>query len=181
MRWLLVLAVAACSKGPPTCEDVARHLESTVFAPGESAERGRVEHHDLILARCTKDGWSDEARACLVAKSPDDAADCDDKLTPAQVSATTVTVKAPPRGVAPVEEPAPALVVTIDAAGHMYLGGMATDEDHLRSSLHDLAVHDPERQIVIRADKQTPHGQVVHVMELAKNAGLNRLAISTAP
>jgi biopolymer transport protein ExbD len=37
----------------------------------------------------------------------------------------------------------------------------------------------PQTQLVIRADKGVEHGRVVSVMELAKEAGLNRMAIQT--
>ncbi|RMF86180.1 MAG: biopolymer transporter ExbD [Nitrospinota bacterium] len=38
-----------------------------------------------------------------------------------------------------------------------------------------------EQTLVIKADKDVPHGRVVEVMDLAKQAGINRLAIATTP
>jgi len=35
--------------------------------------------------------------------------------------------------------------------------------------------------VIIRADESTTHGNVVAVMDLAKNVGLNKLAIATKP
>ncbi|MCB0359978.1 MAG: biopolymer transporter ExbD, partial [Bdellovibrionales bacterium] len=38
----------------------------------------------------------------------------------------------------------------------------------------------PERLLVIRADEKSHHGDVVHIMDLARSVGLNRLAVATA-
>jgi biopolymer transport protein ExbD len=188
-RGLLIVVLVACHQAPttPTCEDVAKHLESAVLVAGdESPEQARAEHHALVLAHCTKDGWSAEARTCMASLRPQDDVSfgqpsCEDKLTPAQVSAMTVTVKAPPRPVdTPAETPRPSQVITVAADGTVFVAGLASNDDHLKTWLHDVAAKDPETQIVIRADKGTPHGTVVHIMELAKAAGLNRLAIGTA-
>jgi biopolymer transport protein ExbD len=35
--------------------------------------------------------------------------------------------------------------------------------------------------VIIRADKEVPHGRVVEVMDIAKSAGALRLAIATEP
>jgi biopolymer transport protein ExbD len=35
--------------------------------------------------------------------------------------------------------------------------------------------------VIIRADENTTHGNVVSVMDVAKNSGLNKLAIATKP
>jgi biopolymer transport protein ExbD len=38
-----------------------------------------------------------------------------------------------------------------------------------------------ETQVLIQADERVAHGRVVEVMNLARNAGLSRLAIVTRP
>jgi biopolymer transport protein ExbD len=47
----------------------------------------------------------------------------------------------------------------------------------LRERLRDRA----DTMVIIRADKEVPHGQVVEVMDIAKNAGAGRLSIATEP
>ena len=37
----------------------------------------------------------------------------------------------------------------------------------------------PETVVLVQADEGVPHGRVVQVMELARGAGLTRLAIAT--
>ena len=49
----------------------------------------------------------------------------------------------------------------------------------LRKMFDDARARDPETQVVVQADEATHHGRVVAVMELAKAAGLRRLAIAT--
>jgi len=39
----------------------------------------------------------------------------------------------------------------------------------------------PQTMVIIRADARALHGKVVEVMDLAKSAGLNKLAIATRP
>ncbi len=39
----------------------------------------------------------------------------------------------------------------------------------------------PEAVLVLRADRDVPHGFVVRVMDVAKQAGADRIAIATAP
>jgi biopolymer transport protein ExbD len=39
----------------------------------------------------------------------------------------------------------------------------------------------PDFMLVIKADRQVPHGRVVEVLDIAKQAGVRRLAIATRP
>jgi biopolymer transport protein ExbD len=49
----------------------------------------------------------------------------------------------------------------------------------LRRTFEQAKGKDAETQVVVQADEATHHGRVVAVMELAKAAGLRRLAIAT--
>ena len=51
--------------------------------------------------------------------------------------------------------------------------------ERLRKMFDEAKARDPETQVVVQADEATHHGRVVAVMELAKAAGLRRLAIAT--
>ena len=51
--------------------------------------------------------------------------------------------------------------------------------DSRRSSIERAHAKDPDTQVIVQADEATHHGRVVGVMELAKAAGLRRLAIAT--
>jgi len=66
----------------------------------------------------------------------------------------------------------PTLVVSVDARGSLRLGAEATPVtvDRLRSELVTRAEKNPELKMAISADKMAPFGQIVKVMDAAKEA-----------
>jgi hypothetical protein len=87
LGWLLV--VAACHHGAPppagpTCTAIADHVRM-LLGP-ESPRASRI--HDAFAARCERDGWDGDARACIVATtSLRNPRHCKAKLTAAQRAA----------------------------------------------------------------------------------------------
>jgi biopolymer transport protein ExbD len=51
----------------------------------------------------------------------------------------------------------------------------------LEDRLVEAARRDPQTLVIIKADAKSIHGKVVEVMDIAKQSGLNRLAIATHP
>ena len=85
-----------------------------------------------------------------------------------------------PRGAAKeVASSAKDVTVAITTDGKMVVDGKEVSADTLRKLFDDAKARDPETQVVVQADEATHHGRVVAVMELAKAAGLRRLAIAT--
>lgn len=66
----------------------------------------------------------------------------------------------------------PPLVVSIDPQGNLRLGpdGRPVTFDQLKSELVTLAGRGPEVRLAISADKAAPFGQIVKVMDAAKEA-----------
>jgi biopolymer transport protein ExbD len=66
----------------------------------------------------------------------------------------------------------PPLVVTIDPKGSLRLGaeGRPVTPDDLRQELLSAAAKTPNLKLAISADKTAPFGQVVKVMDAAKDA-----------
>jgi len=64
------------------------------------------------------------------------------------------------------------LVVSVDAQGNLRLGAEATPVtvDRLRGELVMRAQQNPELKMAINADKSAPFGQIVKVMDAAKEA-----------
>ena len=64
------------------------------------------------------------------------------------------------------------LIVSIDAKGDLRLGpdALPVTEERLKSELVALATKDPELKLAISADKEAPFGQIVKVMDAAKEA-----------
>jgi biopolymer transport protein ExbD len=69
--------------------------------------------------------------------------------------------------------------VAILADGRAVLGGKVFDNDALRTAFQTTAARNAETVVLVQADEGVPHGRVVQVMELARAAGLTRLAIAT--
>ena len=52
------------------------------------------------------------------------------------------------------------------------------EEPALAGKMKDAATADPEMSLVVSADKEVQHGNVVHVLDLAKLAGVVKFAIN---
>lgn len=73
------------------------------------------------------------------------------------------------------------LVVSITATGGLYLG---TDQlpvtlDRLRAEFRVRAAQDPALRLALSADENAPFGQIVKVMDAAKDAGIKTISAFT--
>lgn len=74
------------------------------------------------------------------------------------------------------------IIIGISADGKTYLNGKEIlEESVLSNELKDLLLKSQDKKVIIEADKSTFHGTVVKIMGIAKNAGAEKLAISTIP
>ncbi len=73
------------------------------------------------------------------------------------------------------------LRVVITATNQLYLNERPVDFGSFREQLTKAAQKSRETQILIQADQRVPHGKVVEIMDVARSAGLHRLAIVTQP
>jgi biopolymer transport protein ExbD len=71
------------------------------------------------------------------------------------------------------------ITVAITTDGKMVVDGKEVAADTLQKMFEEAKGRDAETQVIVQADEATHHGRVVAVMELAKAAGLRRLAIAT--
>ncbi len=71
------------------------------------------------------------------------------------------------------------ITVAITTEGKIVVDGQEIAADALRQKFEAAKAKNPETQVVVQADESAHHGRVVAVMELAKAAGLHRLAIAT--
>jgi biopolymer transport protein ExbD len=73
------------------------------------------------------------------------------------------------------------LAITVDAKGQTYLDAEPMSVEQLRKRVADAQSRDPETRAVIAADGATPHRYVVGVIDLLRQAGVNRFAINVQP
>jgi biopolymer transport protein ExbD len=90
-----------------------------------------------------------------------------------------VRVNLPKGATKEISSSAKDVTVAITTDGKMVVDGKEVSADSLRKIFDDAKARDAETQVVVQADEATHHGRVVAVMELAKAAGLRRLAIAT--
>jgi biopolymer transport protein ExbD len=71
------------------------------------------------------------------------------------------------------------LTVAILSDGRAVVAGRVLDDDGLRAAFADAHGRSAATLVLFQADEGVSHGRVVQVMELARQAGLARLAIAT--
>jgi biopolymer transport protein ExbD len=71
--------------------------------------------------------------------------------------------------------------VVITEDNKVFVESMLVDMGGLEQRLLGAARQDPQTLVIIKADAKALHGKVVEVMDLAKQSGLNRMAIATQP
>jgi len=71
------------------------------------------------------------------------------------------------------------LSVAILADGRVVVGGQVVEEAALRQRFEEAHGRSADTVVLVQADEGVPHGRVVAVMDLARRAGLSRLAIAT--
>ena len=73
------------------------------------------------------------------------------------------------------------LSLTLMKDGALFLNGERSTDDQVTRFIGDTLPKTPDLQAVIAADKVVPHGDVVHVIDLVKRAGVRRFAINVDP
>jgi biopolymer transport protein ExbD len=71
------------------------------------------------------------------------------------------------------------LVITIDKSQQIFVDNKPVPIEQLEDRIKLLLPFYQDKIVVIRADKEVPHGLVVKVMDISKTAGAQKLAIAT--
>ena len=72
------------------------------------------------------------------------------------------------------------LIIVMDRNKGIFIDGVRVTTDQLASSLKQAAGRNKDTLVIIQADQDVAHGDVVRMMDRAKKAGLKRLAIATS-
>ena len=70
------------------------------------------------------------------------------------------------------------LSVTITANGSLSLNGQPSDTTAISAASAEALQKNPDIQAIIAADKDTPHGKVVEILDLIKSGGVKKFATS---
>ncbi len=78
-----------------------------------------------------------------------------------------------------IQEEAKSLTAILTGAGEIYIDGKPIEKDQLVDTLREKQKESPIDMFILEADRTAQHGQVVTLMDAAKQAGILHLAIST--
>ena len=73
------------------------------------------------------------------------------------------------------------VALAVDRSGQIFLDERPLDVAALEQRLQQIATHDPDTEVQLRADQAVPYGRVLEVMGLAQKVGLNRIGFVTVP
>lgn len=73
------------------------------------------------------------------------------------------------------------IIITMTNTGQLFLNDEKVLVSELQIRLEKLLNHSNKKFVIIKADRDTLHGFVVRVLDIAKSAGAERLAIATTP
>ncbi len=83
-----------------------------------------------------------------------------------------------PRSVSAEQTPASPSVVYLTAEGEIFLDSLPVTASELSAALRRLQAASVEDRIVLRADEKAAHGDVVNLIDLVKESGFTRIALS---
>ena len=72
------------------------------------------------------------------------------------------------------------IIIVMKKDNSVFINSNPVSSDRLLLSLNSYAKQNQDALVVIQADREVTHGKVVKMMDMAKRAGLVRLAISTS-
>ena len=70
------------------------------------------------------------------------------------------------------------ITLMMDKKGQTYLRGEKVELEQLSAKLEDLVEQEGLVHLLLEADKDVTHGRVVHVMDVAKRAGISSIIIA---
>ena len=86
-----------------------------------------------------------------------------------------------PKAASGSEQTKTTLALTLMKDGGLYLNGERSSDAAVVQYIGSELPKNPDLQAIIAADRVVPHGDVVHVIDLVKRAGIHRFAINVDP
>ncbi|MEZ6233494.1 MAG: biopolymer transporter ExbD [Phycisphaerales bacterium] len=73
------------------------------------------------------------------------------------------------------------IVINVDEAGAIIVGGRTISEDDLRTMVTEAVRANPEQKVSVRADQGAAYGTVARVLDICKAAGADQPFLDTVP
>jgi len=84
-----------------------------------------------------------------------------------------------PKAASGTEQTKTTLALTLSKEGVLYLNGERSSDEAVVRYIGGELPKNPQLQAIIAADKAVAHGDVIHVIDMVKRAGVHKFAIST--
>lgn len=81
----------------------------------------------------------------------------------------------------PIENQESKVILTVAPDGKFHVEGQAIEEGDLQSKLKALFAHRQSKNLYIRGDREVKYQRVVDAMTIAKQAGIDKVAMLTKP
>lgn len=70
------------------------------------------------------------------------------------------------------------IFIQMDSRGNLFLSGRRISEDELKAALFRLSATEKSREeIVLQGDRNASYGEVAHILDSAKNAGISNITL----
>ena len=92
-----------------------------------------------------------------------------------------VQVALPQAQMEPNKEPPNTITLTMKTNGDVFWNDSPTVQESIDNQLRIEAKRTPQPEVQIRADRDTPYGEVSKLMISAKNAGMKKVGFITTP
>jgi biopolymer transport protein ExbD len=86
-----------------------------------------------------------------------------------------------PKAASGTEQTKTTLSLTLAKDGGLFLNGQRSNDQAVVQFITSELPKNPELQAIIAADRIVSHGDVVHVIDMVKRAGVHRFAINVDP
>jgi biopolymer transport protein TolR len=86
-----------------------------------------------------------------------------------------------PKAASGTDQTSTTLALTLMKDGSLYLNGERSNDQAVTGYIGQMLPRNPDLQAIIAADRVVPHGDVVHVIDIVKRAGVRRFAINVDP
>ena len=97
------------------------------------------------------------------------------------VNLKSVKVNLPTATAATVENKKGIIDVSVDKSGGVFLDKKPVGDTELITGLESAQRSDPNLRVFISGDRDARHGQVIHVLDLVRRAGIDKVAFEINP
>ena len=80
---------------------------------------------------------------------------------------------------APISQALREMVINVDEQGAAHLAGRPISDDELRSAIQTAVAGNPDQKVSVRGDRRTAYSNVVRVLDICKNAGVQQPYLDT--